>query len=954
MRLHDSRQDNAVVGERHELGNRSISSANGNHVTEDMFSKCKNKKCKTCPNMIFKKQISSNITNQTYPIINHSNENINCHSQNLVYILTCQGCNQQYVGETTIPLHKRINIHRTSKTGCEIVIKHFDKTCKAFSFTIQVLEILPGSGYNEFNEVDEENRKLRLEKEDIWMKKLRTIYPYGLNERAKQKVSNDISLTPVGSIFPSLRQHCNAEKRYRGGKSRPSKVSANIFFDMVDKLISNHLKQAFNAIRKSLNNLKKSVLKQIAYIIMSESSKLKYWLTREQLYLFILDIIDTKLYKPSIFKKSKIAPKNIISVFFDNKAMEKLRLSKIFNSPEIIQLLPLKIQAEEHIPVVSYKLCGTIRNKILNYKETVSSIYVDEDVSFVTNSDECNCQNSVFCDPFHKHIVTGDLRIVENKKLRCLLTKGPNFREQRTINFSKCLKSIISALKTFVINMISKYNLNPNELNTWKDKIIDKIKSQIDKNIIVPEQTKPILNDPIVIEYLKQLQDRFVIVPIDKAANNFSFICKKYYVSKLLEEVGIPFGDKPTYKLQNVEKESIIQTNTLFCEKYKLAVSEDQKTLPIMYWIPKMHKNPVGTRFIVASSKCSTKPLSKAVSKAFKLIFNQMQNFHDKSKFYSNYKKFWVIENSFPIVEKLNKVNLKGNAKCISTFDFSTLYTKIEHQNLLKTLFSIIDLVFSGGTRTFIGFSTNCAFWTNNKKNEHFTKSSLKNAITHLITQCYFTIGNCVLLQTIGIPMGIDPAPFWANLHLHKYEGDFINKLIHSDKLRARKYHGAYRFIDDQCCINDSGDFGKSFREIYPPELELKVENQGNHATFLDLDITIVDGLFVYKLFDKRDAFPFFIVRMPNIKSNIPAYIFYGTFLSEILRIARCTLNYVDFLNRASLLYKRMVTQGGSEDKLAVQIRKANIKHPSAFLKYKINNNKMITDIKKSALPVPE
>ena len=106
--------------------------------------------------------------------------------------------------------------------------------------------------------------------------------------------------------------------------------------------------------------------------------------------------------------------------------------------------------------------------------------------------------------------------------------------------------------------MISKYNLNPNELNTtWKDKIIDKIKSQIDKNIIVPEQTKPILNDPIVIEYLKQLQDRFVIVPVDKAANKFSFICKKYYVSKLLGEVGIPFGDKPTYKLQNVEKESI-------------------------------------------------------------------------------------------------------------------------------------------------------------------------------------------------------------------------------------------------------------------------------------------------------------------------------------------------------------------------------------------------------------
>ena len=81
--------------------------------------------------------------------------------------------------------------------------------------------------------------------------------------------------------------------------------------------------------------------------------------------------------------------------------------------------------------------------------------------------------------------------------------------------------------------MISKYNLNPNELNTWKDKIIDKIKSQIDRNIIVPEQTKTILNDPIVIEYLKQLRDRFVIVPIDKAANKFFLYLQKVLCVKI-------------------------------------------------------------------------------------------------------------------------------------------------------------------------------------------------------------------------------------------------------------------------------------------------------------------------------------------------------------------------------------------------------------------------------------
>ena len=57
----------------------------------------------------------------------------------------------------------------------------------------------------------------------------------------------------------------------------------------------------------------------------------------------------------------------------------------------------------------------------------------------------------------------------------------------------------------------------------------------------------------------------------------------------------------------------------------------------------------------------------------------------------------------------------------------------------------------------------------------------------------------------------------------------------------------------------------------------LKCEHHGMHATFLDLDIKISDGVFVYKLYDKRDDFPFFVVRMPDRSSNIPSYIFYGT-----------------------------------------------------------------------------
>ena len=35
---------------------------------------------------------------------------------------------------------------------------------------------------------------------------------------------------------------------------------------------------------------------------------------------------------------------------------------------------------------------------------------------------------------------------------------------------------------------------------------------------------------------------------------------------------------------------------------------------------PKFHKTPIKFRFIVASNNCSTKPLSNAISKAFKHV----------------------------------------------------------------------------------------------------------------------------------------------------------------------------------------------------------------------------------------------------------------------------------------------------------------------------------------------
>ena len=37
----------------------------------------------------------------------------------------------------------------------------------------------------------------------------------------------------------------------------------------------------------------------------------------------------------------------------------------------------------------------------------------------------------------------------------------------------------------------------------------------------------------------------------------------------------------------------------------------------------------------------------------------------------------------------------------------------------------------------------------------------------------FLEVGNLTILQTIDIPIDIDPAPFWADLYISKYECDF-------------------------------------------------------------------------------------------------------------------------------------------------------------------------------------
>ena len=60
-------------------------------------------------------------------------------------------------------------------------------------------------------------------------------------------------------------------------------------------------------------------------------------------------------------------------------------------------------------------------------------------------------------------------------------------------------------------------------------------------------------------------------------------------------------------------------------------LTEKEKTLHIIYWIQKIHKNLVGFYFIIASKLYSTKKILRSVSHIFKLIYSQTETFHKDS-----------------------------------------------------------------------------------------------------------------------------------------------------------------------------------------------------------------------------------------------------------------------------------------------------------------------------------
>ena len=144
-------------------------------------------------------------------------------------------------------------------------------------------------------------------------------------------------------------------------------------------------------------------------------------------------------------------------------------------------------------------------------------------------------------------------------------------------------------------------------------------------------------------------------------------------------------------------------------------------------------------------------------------------------------------------------------------------------------------------------------------------------------------MGNMIFKQIIGVPIGVNPGPFIANLTLFYYEYKYLDKLYKTDYFSAKRLNNTFRLIDDITTVNSDGVFQEHVNKIYPDSLKLNKENEvDTKAHVLDLDISIEEGHFIVRVYDKRDDFPFKIVEQysPNC-SNMSRDVLIGVFGSQ-------------------------------------------------------------------------
>ena len=169
----------------------------------------------------------------------------------------------------------------------------------------------------------------------------------------------------------------------------------------------------------------------------------------------------------------------------------------------------------------------------------------------------------------------------------------------------------------------------------------------------------------------------------------------------------------------------------------------------------------------------------------------------------------------------------KATKPALYTGDFDTMYTTIDHADLILRIRECVEEAFSyQASVEGISEANIHLLWLVVKKmgktfeaewnyvrripQEPYSRvkwflsvDSLTEMVTFIVNNTYLLDGGVMSRQTIGIPMGTNAGPVLANLYLYRYESTFVDRARAGASLdAARLFRDTFRLIDTTHVLN--------------------------------------------------------------------------------------------------------------------------------------------------------
>ena len=125
--------------------------------------------------------------------------------------------------------------------------------------------------------------------------------------------------------------------------------------------------------------------------------------------------------------------------------------------------------------MVSYSYTKTISGRIFNQRSVI------EKLDFTTGIEgmSCDCSDSRYCYEPVGHVVTGDLTIIRDAKLRSLVERGPSYREKKYIDWNineRLRKEVVAKYKQ---RWSSSEGVDISVFSEWECKLNECIQQRI-------------------------------------------------------------------------------------------------------------------------------------------------------------------------------------------------------------------------------------------------------------------------------------------------------------------------------------------------------------------------------------------------------------------------------------------------------------------------------------------